>query len=69
MKMLELQDKVNLGKFKNTFHLAVYKVTFCYMHKWYGYYTNWCLNDQNCQFSKWPVAYFLQDLALTKITD
>lgn len=35
MKMLELQDKViNLGKFKNTFHLAVYKVTFCYMHKW-----------------------------------
>ena len=23
MKMLELQDKVNLGKFKNTFHLAV----------------------------------------------
>lgn len=33
-EMLELQDKVNLGKFKNTFHLAVYKVTFCYMHKW-----------------------------------
>lgn len=29
-----ITNKVNLGKFKNTFHLAVYKVTFCYMHKW-----------------------------------